>query len=561
MNASSPIDPAAAVRRPLYQRAPLFPALCVLIAAIAVAGSMRVAEPGRLLIGGLALLGLAGLCHLRALRSGWLRPVALTAGLFALALAWTQVQLPGPLVGWGQLPPREAELSVTVRQLFAHSAGQRGLAEVGPTGEPLGDLSGHWISFSLRTPREGDPTPLELGASYRLRGVLEGLPDSGNSFEGYLQRRGVHLQLRRAERLEQVRAPPGWRSWSERQQAGARALIAPGPEARGRSVLAAMLLGQRELLEAPLVEAFARGGVLHLFAVSGLHVLFVAGAARAVASPLRRLHTLLPVFAMLAASAAYVGLVGAPPSALRAWSMLALLTLALSLRRQVSLFALLVASALGTLLFEPRVLWDLGFQLSYAVVAALILMAQPLQRHIEHLGSNALFRPVWELGPVQRLARVPLRYTLGSLLVSLAAFLGGATLAAQAFGRIAPGGILLNLPLVPMATLAVGGGALALALNALGWTLPAQRLVEACAQVTDAMSALTIRATARGIDAPPVEPIGTLWAYGTLACGLGVLWLSRPLHGPLYRWPRRVLGVLYLAAWAWAFWPGRSPLA
>lgn len=161
----------------------------------------------------------------------------------------------------------------------------------------------------------------------------------------------------------------------------------------------------------------------------------------------------------------YVQVTGAPPSAVRAWIMVALFWLARVVLRQNSPLATLSVAALMVLLWQPLQILELGFQLSYLVVAALIVYAGPLiqfwQSHLPLEGTRAHIRD--------------------SFCVSLSAFLVSSPLVLDAFGIYSPGGILLNILLVTLALLAVTAATLSvlfsfLPIEALEYFFSARRL-------------------------------------------------------------------------------------
>ena len=153
----------------------------------------------------------------------------------------------------------------------------------------------------------------------------------------------------------------------------ANRLMPPGTEQDvARQVLCALVLGARERAVEDVLDDFRRGGCLHAFAVSGLHVGLFSGILllllRWLRCPVRLAHDLV-MFGV----GAYVLLTGASVPALRAYLLLVLMLAALLLRRRCHLMNAWSAAALAVLMLTPHQLFNAGFLLSFAVYAALCI--------------------------------------------------------------------------------------------------------------------------------------------------------------------------------------------
>lgn len=163
-----------------------------------------------------------------------------------------------------------------------------------------------------------------------------------------------------------------------------------GMPAREAELARGFVLGQDEGIDARTEEDFRRAGLSHLLAVSGQNVTLLALLAMplmaALGIPLR--ERLVWVLALIAV---YVPLAGAGPSIQRAGVMGAVGVLAtLSGRRASRLYALLAALGI-TLAIDPGVAADVGWQLSFAAVTGILMLATPLRRAIaSRLGPGAL---------------------------------------------------------------------------------------------------------------------------------------------------------------------------
>ncbi|MBM4373230.1 MAG: ComEC/Rec2 family competence protein [Deltaproteobacteria bacterium] len=216
------------------------------------------------------------------------------------------------------------------------------------------------------------------------------------------------------------------------------------PDAAGLAL--ALVVGDRSSVPDELGRDFSRSGLAHLLAISGLHLALTAGLvlslARLVLLPMaRRLSpgwllgapyaVLVPVVCLQTA------LAGAPPSCLRAATMIIHLCAARLLGRRGDSASSLGLAALVCLSVQPSALREAGFQLSFAATAAILWIPPPAP------SPGAAW---W-----RRLARS----AFGLLRVSLAATLGTAPLVAWHFGTLPVLGPLANLVAVPVASLAL----------------------------------------------------------------------------------------------------------
>ncbi len=157
--------------------------------------------------------------------------------------------------------------------------------------------------------------------------------------------------------------------------------LGDGMPRREAQLARGFVLGEDEGIDAGTVEDFRRAGLSHLLAVSGQNVALLALLAMpllaALGLPLR-----VRLIWILAAIVVYVPLAGAGPSIVRAGVMGAITVLAtLAGRRSSRLYALALA-AIVTLAIDPRIAADVGWQLSFAAVLGILLLAQSLRRAI-----------------------------------------------------------------------------------------------------------------------------------------------------------------------------------
>lgn len=253
------------------------------------------------------------------------------------------------------------------------------------------------------------------------------------SWRRYLALEGVH-SLFSASALEPAApAPLAKRAVSRLRARCETAFDALGPEAGG--VMKGVVLG-RKAVAPELLAAFRDSGAIHLLVASGLKVSFVlllaSGAARRLGAGRAGSLGL-----GLAASALYVALVGPEAPPLRAFAMTAAGVAALLLEREPGTLQALLLAGTGLLLWDPRMLLQAGFQLSFVSVLFLIIA-------VAH----------WRVPP----RPAALRGAVGLLYVGASTWLGIQPLLALYFHRVSFVSLPANLVLVPWACLLMAAG-------------------------------------------------------------------------------------------------------
>ena len=392
----------------------------------------------------------------------------------SILLAWSYFSYRNhpPPADWYRLPPREAQLIVNVVRTYAaglHRETASGVAEVTDAPTHLADLLGKRIFFQLRLASDG--SPILRSQSHRVRGVLSYVStfEESDPFDEHLIRSGVYLELRRGRFLELADSETTFYRFCAKQNARLEGILRNGTGAAADfgNVYAAMLLGKKQTLNPEQKEAFLRSGTLHLFAISGLHVGAVFICLNSILGILRVRERVRAILA-LGLLFLYVHITGGAPSAIRAFLMISLYWSARVFVRQSSPFAGLLASALAVLLWDPRQLWNAGFQLSYAVVSSILLFGAPL---VEALREKITWFPGLLIEDYSWYHRPIIKCTekiVDLFCVSAAATLVSTPLTIQFFGLLTPGALLLNMILVPLAWLLVNSGVISIAFGALG---------------------------------------------------------------------------------------------
>jgi competence protein ComEC len=318
--------------------------------------------------------------------------------------------------------------------LWLHEVGS--LDEMVPcAGEVRLRLSGPTVREATGIPRAG--SSVEVWGRWWATPAVGAWPRGG-------QRAGVFV----ADSLVRIGPPVGGRArlLAVRGSAQERLRRLFGPRA---AVAESLILAQRDGLDPELRDRFVRAGLIHLLAISGLHVGLIAGTLLLLARVLRMAVRPASVLAG-AATLAYVAFLGAPHAAARAGLQVVLVLVGRIAQRPANPYALLAAAAVVLVVLDPLALLDPGFQLSFGGTLGIVALRRRL---IDAVPGHA--------GRTLR----------DALATNVSAAATTTPLAAFHFGRIAPVGLLANLVAVPLMAATVPALALALAASFVSWPL------------------------------------------------------------------------------------------
>lgn len=302
-------------------------------------------------------------------------------------------------------------------------------------------------------------TPPAYGDEIRIRGMLRPISPPRNpgefNYAAWLHRKGIYSEIEpRSEAECQVissgQGNPLFRFAIESRHWIGRAITAGlEPSDPATALILAMTLGDTEDVPVSVREDFQLSGTLHVFSVSGLHIAMLAVIVWQVVR-LLRLPRGLQCAVVILLIFFYALVTGWSPPSVRAAIMTACFILAMMLGRRPQPFNILAGAALFILLMNPNELFNVGFQLSFIVVAAILLMAMPIQRKLQ----GAMAPDVWLPRPLYSRAQETqwlAAFHVGSLLaVSLAASLGSVILTGYHFHFISFVAPLVNLVVVPL---------------------------------------------------------------------------------------------------------------
>ncbi len=246
-------------------------------------------------------------------------------------------------------------------------------------------------------------------------------------------------------------------------------LAAAGLSGDELATVGALTLGYKKDLDKDLRRHFQASGAAHVLAVSGLHTgiiyalligLLTLGGRRKPLYENRWGRWALSVI-IIVAMWGYAWLTGMTPSVVRAVLMVSLFEIGRMARRQSFSLNTIAAAAVLILLVRPTDLWSVSFQMSFAATAAIVVITRAL--------------PFKE----ERWPRIA-TYTLGIIVVSIAAQLGTMPITMYYFGQVSTYFLLTNIIVLPIATflvpcglvtLALGGSTIGLMTGKITWTL------------------------------------------------------------------------------------------
>ncbi len=203
------------------------------------------------------------------------------------------------------------------------------------------------------------------------------------------------------------------------------------------AVVAAMTLGDKSALTHDLRDIYAITGASHILALSGLHLSIIFMLLTLLSA--RPHFTFLPFyFFTFICLWSFVFLVGMPVSVIRSATMLTVYALLSLGHRDKMSVNTLAFTALLVLIVSPLSLFDIGFQMSYLSVFAILLIV-PLSERLFPVGYLMTHRVI--------------RWFWGMVAVSCAAQIGVAPLVAYYFGRLPVFFLLTNFIVIPAAIL------------------------------------------------------------------------------------------------------------
>ncbi|WP_119072997.1 ComEC/Rec2 family competence protein [Aggregatilinea lenta] len=281
----------------------------------------------------------------------------------------------------------------------------------------------------------------EYGDRVTVSGTLLTPPEfDGFSYRDYLARQGICAMIQNAQ--VDVTAHDQGRPWLAAlygvRDHARRTIdrLLPSPQA---PLLNGILLGDESAIPDDVDTAFQRTGTAHIVAISGSNIVIVIGVLMGLLAP--SLGRRRAAWATLLGIAAYTVFVGAAASVVRAALMGGLAIFATQTGRRAHGLTTLAFAAWLMSLWNPLVLWDVGFQLSVAATAGLVFFSHDFERLLE-TGLSRLFSA--------ETARQVTRWLSEPIAVSLAAQVTTLPLLVLYFGQISLVTLIANALVVPL---------------------------------------------------------------------------------------------------------------
>ncbi|MFZ5517706.1 MAG: DNA internalization-related competence protein ComEC/Rec2 [Candidatus Zhuqueibacterota bacterium] len=218
-----------------------------------------------------------------------------------------------------------------------------------------------------------------------------------------------------------------------------------------RPLVKGLILGERGEISPEITAAFTRTGIIHILAISGLHITYISLIFFMLFSLLRFSYR-ARIYAVMLSILGYNLLVGFEPPIVRSSLMGVLFLAGKLMQRPVNVLNIISASALIILLVNPLALFQASFQLSYGAVISIIYFYQRLKFFFEKI---PLFRTLtaFKLGD----------YLAVMILVSLAAQLGTLPIVLYYFQLIPAIALILNVIAIPLSGVIIALGFASLA--------------------------------------------------------------------------------------------------
>ena len=311
------------------------------------------------------------------------------------------------------------------------------------------------VQGKIRVTVSGNYTTPKRGNTVRFYGRIRRIKNFSNpggfDYKRYMAFQGIRAASsttgKRLEILSRKHARFPWGPMADAREA-ISGLIDKAAGKNERGILKALLIGEKNGISKAAREAFARAGVAHILAISGLHVGIVAGGffvffkyflsffpALLWNASANKWAALLSIFPIIG----YGLLAGMQPSTQRAVIMVSAFMAALIFEKENNSVNTLSVAALIILVLSPESLFSVSFQLSFAAVFT-ILYGISIRKtkafdHQKNKKSSG-FKPGQKF--------------LSFIFISILAIIGTAPVVSFYFNQVSPAGILVNCIVVPV---------------------------------------------------------------------------------------------------------------
>lgn len=252
------------------------------------------------------------------------------------------------------------------------------------------------------------------GSTILFKKPLQPIKNSGNpgafNYQRYCLFQDITHQVYLTKNdftISENQLQPAWLLWLEKCRVYIlRHLKKYIPGKREAGVAEALLIGYRNDLDRDLVQQYSNTGVIHVIAISGMHLAMIYGLLVILLRPLQKSNKTKWIrgAVILLILWGFSLLSGAGASILRSVVMFSFIVIGESMTRQVSVYHTLSASAFFLLCWNPFLLWDIGFQLSYAAVLSIVVFLKPVTNWFYF--RNKITDAVWKLCAVTLAAQI-----------------------------------------------------------------------------------------------------------------------------------------------------------
>lgn len=326
---------------------------------------------------------------------------------------------------------------------------------------------GKWIpcSGTVRTSVSGHLVHVRTGDRIEVIGSLEEArpPDNpgGMDYKGFLQRQGISslLQVEHPAAVNRLHAASGvswtlarWRESIRKECQLIFMRTLPGEQA---GLASSLLIGERMSLTDDLEEKFIQTGTMHLLAISGLHVGILLGLILKLCR-LWNLGSTATGIVLVVTIIAYLFITDLRPPVLRAGILAVIAVLGIFFGARTDRMNALATCALILMIWRPADIFDIGAQLSFLAVAAILWSLTWSKRSAstektlaQILNEDAWWYRWWK--PVRK-------YLVDVYKMTAAVMLATLPITMATFHLVAPVGILLNMVLIPYIAIVLGLG-------------------------------------------------------------------------------------------------------
>ena len=176
------------------------------------------------------------------------------------------------------------------------------------------------------------------------------------------------------------------------------------------AIVSALVLGYRNQLDQDIINTFSATGTIHVLSVSGLHVGIIFFVFSTLFFWMKRgSWKIVRAIFLIVLIWAYAFVTGLSPSALRASIMISFGIIALTVSRKNNIYNTVSSSAFFLLLYNPRFITDIGFQLSYLSVLGIVYLYPKLNSLV--VVKNKILSSLWSYAAISvsaQLATFPL---------------------------------------------------------------------------------------------------------------------------------------------------------